>query len=182
MNRIIASTIALGLVGCSKQVDTASSAVPPTSFVATTAVAAVAPVEPPRPTAQPSVPAESGDAAVVELAIKRSFDALEDNSAVVPRPLSIGGDYLQFDRDARCGFLSYESSAGADDGAYYILCKGQAVAGPLTTNEQIRQVTAALAAREGQRHQMMQNIIAQYPTAAAHYRVYDQGGVLVREQ
>ena len=175
-----------GLAALSKD----QAAAPPTPPTEAPSAPTEAPAEPPTetPTEAPTAPAEPRPepspppARAVDLAIVRSFDALADNSAVTPRPLSVGGDYVEFDRAARCGFLSYESRPGADDGAYFILCKGQPVAGPLTTAAQIREVTAALAARESQRHQLMQNIISQYPIAAAHYRVYDQGGVLVHEQ
>ena len=138
------------------------------------APAPVAPVDPVAPAA-PAAPAGP------DFRITRSLSAFDDNSAVSPPPLGRGGDYLEFDREAHCGFYSWESSAGADDGQLWIICKGEAVAGPFTTAAQIKQVTAVLTAQRAQRHEMMMGIINSYPSAQ-RYRVYDTNGTYLGDQ
>ncbi len=116
----------------------------------------------------------------VRLEIKRSFYALDEN-----RPenlLTQDGDYMYFkelEGGGTVGFLFVAKPRKA----IYVLWGGEVIAGPLTTKQQVNEVSAILSKNMKSEHEMRMSIIKNRPTGIlGPVRVYDQNGKLIREQ
>lgn len=109
----------------------------------------------------------------VDATPKRRIEALADNKALQPPPLSVDGDYMAY--DDRCGML-YKEIAPA--GAIFIACDGKVQIGPLVTVDEVKNVSAALAAQEQARHEIVMGFIRRMPTGSwtVPVHVYDSNG------
>ena len=115
----------------------------------------------------------------IRLEIKRSFYALDEN-----RPedlLTQDGDYMYFKELESGGTAGYLYVTKPQE-AIYVLWGGEVIAGPLTTEQQVREVTAMLSNNMKSEHEMRMNIIKNRPTGIlGPVRVYDSKGNLIRE-
>lgn len=116
----------------------------------------------------------------VRLEIKRSFYALDEN-----RPenlLTQDGDYMYFKELESGGTAGYLFVTKPRE-AIYVLWEGEVIAGPLTTEQQVKEVTAILSNNMKAEHEMRMSIIKNRPTGIlGPVRVYDEKGKLIREQ
>jgi len=116
----------------------------------------------------------------VRLEIKRSFYALDEN-----RPedmMTRDGDYDYFKELEDGGTAGFYYSTKPQE-AIYVLWGGEVIAGPLTTEQQVKQVTAMLSKNMKSEHEMRMNIIKNRPTGIlGPVRIYDEKGNLIREQ
>ena len=112
--------------------------------------------------------------------IKRSYYALDEN-----RPedmMTRDGDYDYFKELENGGTAGFFYSTKPQK-ATYVLWGGEVIAGPLTTDQQIQEVTATISKNMRAEHEMRMNIIKNRPTGIlGPVRVYDENGNLVREQ
>ena len=80
------------------------------------------------------------------------------------------------------GTAGYFYSARPQE-AIYALWGGEVIAGPLTTEQQVKEVTAMLSNNMKAEHEMRMSIIKNYPTGIlGPVRVYDENGNIIREQ
>ncbi|MDQ3751146.1 MAG: hypothetical protein M3367_19330 [Acidobacteriota bacterium] len=116
----------------------------------------------------------------VRLEIKRSYYALDKN-----RPddmMTRDGDYDWFKELEGGGTAGYLFVTKPRE-AIYVLWGGEVIAGPLTTEQQVKEVTAMLSKNMKSEHEMRMNIIKNRPTGIlGPVRVYDEKGNLIREQ
>ena len=67
--------------------------------------------------------------------------------------------------------------------AIFIIWDGEAIAGPLTTVEEVEEAFAILSKQSAQEHQLRMDIMKNYPTGGKNRRrVYDSKGNLIREE
>ncbi len=116
----------------------------------------------------------------VRLEIKRSFYALDEN-----RPedmMTRDGDYEYFKELESGGTAGYLFVTKPRE-AIYVLWGGEVIAGPLTTEQQVKEVTAILSKNMKSEHEMRMSIIKNRPTGIlGPVQVYDKNGKLIREQ
>ncbi len=132
-------------------------------------------------TASESAPdSESDTSQATDFRIKRSYYALDEN-----RPddmMTRDGDYDYFKELEGGGTAGFYYSTKPQK-AQYVLWGGEVIAGPLTTDEQIKEVTATLSKNMRNEHEMRMNLIKNRPTGIfGPVRVYDEKGNLIREQ
>ena len=116
----------------------------------------------------------------VRLEIKRSYDALDENKP--DDMMTRDGDYDYFKELEGGGTAGFYYSTKPQK-AQYVLWGGEVIAGPLTTDEQIKEVAATISKNMRNEHEMRMNLINSRPTGIlGPSRVYDQNGNLIREQ
>ncbi len=123
---------------------------------------------------------ESDTSQTTDFRIKRSYYALDENK---PEDLMTrDGDYEYFKELESGGTAGYFYSTKPQE-ATYVLWGGEVIAGPLTTQQQVDEVTATLSKNMRAEHEMRMNIIKNRPTGIfGPSRVYDEKGNLIREQ
>ncbi len=123
---------------------------------------------------------ESDTSEATDFRIKRSYYALDEN-----RPedmMTRDGDYDYFKELENGGTAGFFYSTKPQK-ATYVLWGGEVIAGPLTTDQQIQEVTATISKNMRAEHEMKMNIIKNRPTGIlGPVRVYDENGNLIREQ
>lgn len=100
---------------------------------------------------------------------------------VAPGEDSNEGDFVVFNKAERCGSM-LKKRFGAE--AVFVLCKGKVIAGPLTTPAEIEAVFAELGKLSANAHDLTMSIMKNWPKGCVNckYRVYDENGVLIREE
>ena len=96
-----------------------------------------------------------------DLTIKRTYYAADPN-----KPADMGsrdGDYTYFRELEGGGTAGFLYKAKPQE-AIYVLWGGKVIAGPLTTEEQVRKVTEQLADQMKDEHETQMTIINNYPT------------------
>jgi len=108
-----------------------------------------------------------------DLYVGREFTANDPaNAAAEPAMFTQHGDLIRYRKGCGLLFQRLETFVGA-----FNLCDGE-TQGPLTTNEDIRQVFAAMSAEQSAHHRMMMGIMANYPSGGTgRYRVCNSSGV-----
>jgi len=123
---------------------------------------------------------ESDTWQATDFRIKRSYFALDPN-----RPddmMTRDGDYDMFKELEGGGTAGFYYSTKPQK-AQYVLWDGEVIAGPMTTDEQIKEVAATISKNMRNEHEMRMNLINSRPTGIlGPSRVYDQNGNLIREQ
>ena len=123
---------------------------------------------------------ESDTSQATDFRIKRSYYALDEN-----RPgdmMTRDGDYDYFKELESGGTAGFYYSTKPQK-AQYVLWDGEVIAGPLTTDEQIKEVAATISKNMRNEHEMRMNLIKNRPTGIlGPVRVYDEKGNLIREQ
>jgi hypothetical protein len=132
-------------------------------------------------TASESAPdSESDTSQATDFRIKRSYYALDEN-----RPddmMTRDGDYDYFKELEGGGTAGFYYSTKPQK-AQYVLWDGEVIAGPMTTDKQIKEVAATISKNMRNEHEMRMNLIKNRPTGIlGPSRVYDQNGKLIREQ
>lgn len=82
------------------------------------------------------------------------------------------GDLVLWDADDRCGFLTRKRYPGE---AVYLVCGTTVFAGPLTTAEEIEEVSAEVSAQSRAGHELRMGLMEQWPKFRT-VRVYDHTG------
>lgn len=122
---------------------------------------------------------ESDASQATEFRIKRSYYALDEN-----RPADMmtrDGDYDYFKKLESGGTAGFYYSKPQK--AQYVLWDGEVIAGPLTTDEQIKEAAATISKNMRNENQMQMELINNRPTGIlGPSRVYDEHGNLIREQ
>ena len=123
---------------------------------------------------------ESDTSQATDFRIKRSYYALDKN-----RPddmMTRDGDYDYFKELEGGGTAGFYYSTKPQK-AQYVLWDGEVIAGPMTTDKQIKEVAATISKNIRNEHEMRMNLINNRPTGIlGPSRVYDQNGKLIREQ
>jgi len=123
---------------------------------------------------------ESDTSQTTDFIIKRSYYALDEN-----RPedmMTRDGDYDYFKKLESGGTAGFYYSTKPQK-AQYVLWDGEVIAGPLTTDEQIKEAAATISQNMRNEHEMRMNLIKNRPTGIlGPSRVYDEKGNLIREQ
>jgi len=123
---------------------------------------------------------ESETSEATDFRIKRSYYALDEN-----RPedmMTRDGDYDYFKELESGGTAGFYYSTKPQK-ATYVLWGGEVIAGPLTTDQQIQEVTATISKNMRAEHEMRMSIIKNRPTGIlGPVRVYDENGNIIREQ
>ena len=85
------------------------------------------------------------------------------------------GDFRVFRQTGgrTCGFLYRERNWAS---AMFVMCGGAIISSPLTSSQDIDEVTALLANQQRQEHEIVKSIMDNYPYGRATH-VYDQNGV-----
>jgi len=106
---------------------------------------------------------------------------LKPTREVPPGEDSQEGDFVVFNKAERCGSM-LKKKFGAE--AVFVLCKGKVIAGPLTTPAEIDAVFAELSKLSANAHELTMSVMKNWPTKCSNckYRVYDENGVLIREE
>ena len=124
--------------------------------------------------------AESDTSEVTDFIINRSYYALDEN-----RPedmMTRDGDYDYFKELESGGTADFYYSTKPQK-AQYVLWDGEVIAGPLTTDQQIKEAAATISKNMRNENEMRMNLINNRPTGIlGPSRVYDQNGKLIREQ
>ena len=122
---------------------------------------------------------ESDASQVPDFRIKRSYYALDEN-----RPADMmtrDGDYDYFKKLESGGTAGFYYSKPQK--AQYVLWDGEVIAGPLTTDEQIKEAAETISKNMRNENQMQMDLINNRPTGIiGPARVYDENGNLIREQ
>jgi hypothetical protein len=122
---------------------------------------------------------DSNTSQATEFRIKRSYHALDEN-----RPADMmtrDGDYDYFKKLESGGTAGFYYSKPQK--AQYVLWDGEVIAGPLTTDEQIKEAAATISKNMRNENQMQMDLINNRPTGIlGRSRVYDEHGNLIREQ
>jgi hypothetical protein len=116
----------------------------------------------------------------IRLEIKRSFYALDENKPA--DMMTRDGDYEYFKELEGGGTAGYLYVTKPRE-AMYVLWGGEVIAGPLTTERQVKDVTAMISKNMKSEHEMRMSIIKNRPTGIlGPVRIYDKNGKLIREQ
>ena len=122
---------------------------------------------------------DSNTSQATEFRIKRSYYALDEN-----RPADMmtrDGDYDYFKKLESGGTAGFYYSKPQK--AQYVLWDGEVIAGPLTTDEQIKEAAETISKNMRNENQMQMELINNRPTGIlGPSRVYDEHGNLIREQ
>ena len=123
---------------------------------------------------------ESDASQPTEFRIKRSYYALDEN-----RPADMmtrDGDYDYFKKLESGGTAGFYYSTKPQK-AQYVLWGGEVIAGPLTTEQQIKEAAATISKNMRNEHEMRMRLINNRPTGIiGPARVYDEHGNLIRVQ
>lgn len=123
---------------------------------------------------------ESDTSQAPDFRIRRSYHALDEN-----RPADMmtrDGDYDYFKKLEGGGTAGFYYSTKPQK-AQYVLWGGEVIAGPLTTEQQIKEAAATISKNMRNEHEMRMSIINSRPTGIlGPSRVYDQNGNLIRVQ
>ncbi len=115
-----------------------------------------------------------------KLAFSGELD-MKPTRVVDPGGDSQEGDFVMFNKAERCGSM-LKKRFGAE--AVFVLCKGKVIAGPLTTPAEIEAVFAELSKLSANAHELTMSVMKNWPTKCSNckYRVYDENGILIREE
>lgn len=112
-----------------------------------------------------------------KLEILRSFPSLEK-----PDGPPQHGDYSYF-KELENGGTAGSLYLTEPREAVFIIWDGEAIAGPLTTVEEVEEAYALLSKQSADAHQLQMDIMKNYPTGRnRRVRVYDSEGNVIREE
>lgn len=112
-----------------------------------------------------------------KLEILRSFPSLEK-----PEGPPRHGDYSYF-KELENGGTAGSLYLTEPREAVFIIWDGEAIAGPLTTVEEVEEAYALLSKQSADAHQLQMDIMKNYPTGRnRRVRVYDSEGNVIREE